>query len=380
MEKLIQTQITELLEKSQKPLIVLPSRPSGDALGSGLGLALFLKALGKKVQVCAENFNSEHYSFLPGFDVLTSNPEFVKTLVVSISTSETKLRELSYGTNENSIEVFLKPTSGEFKSEDVTLRSGPSDYDLVICLNVQSLEQVGEIYTRNTEVFFNTPILNIDNSILNAKYGALAVVDLTAASNAENIYAVMKMHKEEAIDADVATCLLTGILSATHSFQDSRTTPQAFFTASELVTKGANQPEIVRHLFKTKRFSVLKLWGRAMARLTTLPLPGVMYTGVNLQDIERSGSSISEAEDVLKELSVNISDLRMLFLAYEKAGGIDVYVYTNPNLKITEVLNQFSGKQLSETTGVFALDNVQMSAAEGIIQNSLESLKQRLGL
>jgi nanoRNase/pAp phosphatase (c-di-AMP/oligoRNAs hydrolase) len=381
MDKQIQTRIIELLDRSQKPLIVLPLRPSGDAIGAALALSLYLKKIGKSADVCcSEGFDSSRFGFLPGADSIKPSPEFVKRFIISVNTSNTKLKELSYITEDSAIDIFLKPVSGEFKPEDVIFKSGSSEHNLIICINVQSLDALGDLYAKNTEVFFSTPILNIDNSISNENFGVLQAVDLTAASNSEIVFESIRTHRLDLIDESIATCLLAGIVAATNSFQHARTTPQTFYAASELISAGAKQQEVIQRLFKTKHLSVLKLWGRAMARIKNLSEPGVMFSAISSQDLERSGSSESEAGQILDELVSNIPDVRLLFLAFEKPANTDVLVYANPNIRIVEVLNHFGGKQTSETTGMFVLNNIQLTGVEGLIENTLKNLKQRLGL
>jgi bifunctional oligoribonuclease and PAP phosphatase NrnA len=380
MDLQIQEKILDLIQKSRKPLIVLPTRPDGDALGAGLGLYLFLNKEGKDSAICGLGLDRERYGFLPSFDQVSTEPQFTKSFVISVNTLTTKLKELSYSAEDSVVNIFLKPSEGEFKPEDVSFKSGPSDHDLIICINIQSLDSLGDLYAKNTEVFFGTPLLNIDNNISNENYGVVQAIDLTSASNSEIVLNLIRAGGQVNIDPEIATCLLTGIISATNSFQHNRTTPQAFLSASELIQSGGKQQEIVQHLFKTKHLSVLKLWGRAMARIKNLSESGVVFTALTSQDLERSGAVESEAEKVLKELTANISDVRLLFLCLENNNKIDVYVYAHPNIKLSEILNHFGGRQVSENTGTFVLDNIQLTGVENLIEGAVSNLKMRLGL
>ena len=84
------------------------------------------------------------------------------------------------------------------------------------------------------------------------------MVDIVAASTAEVVYEILKS-RPSLIDEDAATALLAGITSKTNSFQSSSTTPDSFARAAELVQLGAHQQEIIRALFKTRAFAMVKL-------------------------------------------------------------------------------------------------------------------------
>src|SRR6202042_3084276 len=129
--------------------------------------------------------------------------------------------------------------------------------DLIIVLEAGSLENLGKIYEQHTDVFFETPKINIDNKANNEYFGAINLVDVTATSVAEILAELLQKYEDQLIDEDVATCLLAGIISKTHSFQHVLTTPKAFLKASELVALGGRQQEVVKHIYKTKSLPLL---------------------------------------------------------------------------------------------------------------------------
>ena len=150
--------------------------------------------------------------------------------------------------------------------------------DLIFVLGAKSLEDLGGLYEQNTDLFFETPKINIDNRAENEYFGQINLVDITVTSAAEILAELLQKYEEQLMDQDIATCLLLGIISSTRSFQHVQTTPKAFLKASELVALGARQQEIIKNIYKTKSLPLLKLWGRALARMKILEDEKIVYS------------------------------------------------------------------------------------------------------
>ena len=97
------------------------------------------------------------------------------------------------------------------------IRRAKDKYDLIITVDSPDLESLGKLFEENTDFFYNTPIINIDHSSDNENYGQINHVDLTASSTAELIFNMFEEYDMKMINEDIATCLLTGIFTATDS-------------------------------------------------------------------------------------------------------------------------------------------------------------------
>ena len=78
---------------------------------------------------------------------------------------------------------------------------------------------------------------------------------------------------------------------------------------------------MVTNLFKTKSLALLKLWGRALARLKILDHLGAAYSVLNLQDLEKSGSTEKDFPAVLREFIHNMSEYRVLAIVAQRTSG-----------------------------------------------------------
>ncbi len=373
-------QLFDLLSKSQRILVALPSNPNGDTLGASLAFASFMRKMNKQVEVYCQKNSFGNLSFLPGLSQIKHEMVFPKSFVISVSTSKTKLDELSYNISDDQVNIYMKPKDGNFHEGDVSFKNESAGFDAIVTIDTPSLEALGDLYEKNAEMFFAAPKVNIDNHINNENYGNINIVDVTASSSSEILFSLLKKFETSLIDEDIATNLLTGIISETNSFQHNKTTPDSFMKASELISFGAKQQEIIRNLFKTKELSVLKLWGRAMARIKHLPEYSSMLSIIGSQDILKSDADANTVLQVAEDFAASMSDAKLSLLAVEKDGSIELYMAANPNIKFRELVNHFGGEYISENFAKAIVPNRSINDAEQVVTEALVDLKPRLGL
>ncbi len=375
MDLPIEQQIFEQIRKSNKILIFLPQNALADSLSSALGLRLFLNKLQKDTLVASSGQVPESLKFLPGANELKNQVSAGKSLVVTVDTTVKKLEEISYQTTEVKAQIYLKAKGEEFTPQELSFSTERFPVDLIFVLGSASLEDLGKLYEDNTDLFFETPKINIDNHPDNEYFGQLNLVDITVSSVAEILAEVLQKYEEQLIDQDIATCLLLGIIFSTRSFQHVQTTPRAFLKASELVALGARQQEIIKNIYKTKSLPLLKLWGRALARMKILEDEKIIYSVLNSGDFEKAGAGEGEILPVLAEFTDNISGYKIIALLAEPTRN-------SPRLLVA-VHEQVPAEKLVSNLGQGAKILDQDLGNYKIIQQhfeneSLESLEARL--
>ncbi|MFA5134937.1 MAG: DHH family phosphoesterase [Patescibacteria group bacterium] len=331
MERTEAQQSIDLIKKSANIVIVLPKNPSTDAVASGLGLFLALEKVNKKVRVVCNEFSlPPSHQFLPKSGEIHSDLSALRKFIITLDLSRTKVRELSYDISNNSkLNIYVTPKDGFFEPRDVSTSASAYEYDLIITLDSPNLESLGKIYDDNTEFFYHTPLINIDHNPSNEYFGEINSVDLVATSTSEIIFELIRQLNGGAMDEYIATSLLTGIISKTKSFQSTTVTPRSLAISSLLIENGARRDDIIKHLYRTKTISTLKLWGRALARLKTDLDGRLVWSLLNNQDFEKSGAGERELEGVVDELIVNTPDAEIIVLIYESnSGSIRVIVNT----------------------------------------------------
>ena len=119
------------------------------------------------------------------------------------------------------------------------------------------------------------------------------------------------------MEEHIATNLYAAIVTATDSFQKPTTSPKTLELAAKLLTQNADKESVVQHLIKTKPLSLLKLSGRAYARLKYDEYGRIFWSLLRPLDFQDSGANIEDIGDVMHELEQNISGHNIAFLLYE---------------------------------------------------------------
>jgi hypothetical protein len=100
------------------------------------------------------------------------------------------------------------------------------------------------------------------------------------------------------------------------------------------VNAGARRQDIIRHLFKTKPFNLLQLWGRALARIKTIPEQKMLYTIITEQDFVKTDSTIELLPQVLQELATMASTYQLIAVAAKSKEGVSVYLAGRPHVQL----------------------------------------------
>jgi len=304
-------QAVDLIQKSQNILIALPESLNGDSLGSALALSATLKKLNKKVEVACVESAPDKLKFLSNAENLKNQLTSLRDFVISIDTSQNKISRLRYETEDKILKIFLA-TPQKVEQRDIKLEPGPFYYDLIITLDAPDLESLGEVFSLNSELFFNKSILNIDHQAANEYFGEVNLVEPTAAACAEIVAGLVENLGQNLLDAPVATALLTGLIAKTRSWQNAKATPQALNLASRLITQGAEQEIIIKNLYKTKPLNRLKLLGRLLGRVDFDETKKTIWLAAEPADFAATNTASGDLPFVLDEVgdlfpSLNLS-------------------------------------------------------------------------
>lgn len=183
--------VADTLRELEGPIIVVSHiDPDGDAIGSSLGLARALKALDKKVTWIAEP------------------PRSLRFLV----------RE-----NEYSDPIEHIPEGATLVALDAA--------------------EPSRVAGAPVEGF----VINIDHHGTNPRFGHLSVVDPSKAATAQIVKDLIDA-MGVAWTAEIATPVLTGLITDTGNFRFANTTPEVLHTAAELVGYGVQLAELTDRL------------------------------------------------------------------------------------------------------------------------------------
>ena len=371
------TQATTLLKKASRILLIVPARPSQDAFASMTAFYLALvKQDAGKIQAVSPSHVPPTLQFLPGSSQVAQHVIQEPNITLDIAGPET-IEEVHQEKLNGGVRLHITLKSGTNIKKDqleTTVRLLP--YDAIVTFGAADLEELGEIFTKHADFFYSTPIINIDHRANNEHYGTVNIVDITHSSIAEVTHEAITALGENFIDKDIATCLYAGIVAATHSFHKPTTTPHAFTLAAQLLSLEANKEEVIQHLVKTKPLPLLKLSGRALARLKYDEYGGLFWSLIRALDFHESNSTTALIPDVIHELANNISGYNAAFLVYEdEQKHFHAYILLGKGLlkRRQEIQQQLSAKKENGFLQI-SLPAITLEEAEGKALESVRSI------
>ncbi len=235
------TEASAALQSAHTVLIVTHVRPDGDAIGSMLGLANAVRALGKQVTAAVDGGVPSFFRFLP--------------------LAESVQSEL----HEGAWDVMISTDAAD------EARTG----------------SVGAYGFANSKV-----VINLDHHPTNPMFGTWQLVDAAATSAAEVVFTWLE-HMGLAYDETVAMPLLTGLVTDTNGFRTSSVTARTLEIAHTLMRRGAVLTAITAKVLDAKTPADFALWQRVLpkARLED----GVATLAITLEDTRSVG--LNEPDD-----------------------------------------------------------------------------------
>ncbi len=359
-------QVRAALDRTTNVLVALPAVPTTDAVAAGLALSLVLQKLGRTPRVVSSDWRTRpSHRFLPGSTEIASELVGLSQFVVSLDLSRAAVDTISYAVVADRLDVFITPKRGAFRPADVSTTSGDYAYQLICTIGAPDYESLGAIFERHPEFFYHTPVINIDHRAENEHFGQINLVDLTATATSELVFELARDLDPSLIDEHVATCLLTGIISQTRSFQTTTVTPRALAAASHLVAAGARRDEIVKHLYQTKTVAALRLFGRVCSALATERDGRIVTAVISADDLAATGADEGAIDGVLDELTASLPAARVVAVLVAGREHTDVWLTTAPTVNLIPHLAEFN------PTGTANRTHCTIPSAAGAVRTRL---------
>jgi phosphoesterase RecJ-like protein len=320
MELSPKQQEVEQIKKANKILILGHQTPEGDFLGSALALSAALKSLGKSAEVVVSDNIPATYQYLPNLNEIKDSLNLTKGKVLRINTKDYPIHGMQYQKHDDFLDIILD-SEKNLKFQFVEIINGLPKPDLIIVLDTADVEKIDSAYDKNTELFFEVPVINIDHHAGNEYFGQVNLVDLTATSTAEILVSLFEALGVKISDPDMATMLLTGIISDTASFRSANTTPKSLTVAAQLLAAGGRQQEIITNLYKKRPMALLKLWGEMLAGISLDASHRFAWTKVKMAEMQNMGIEASDVFDAADELLLNTPDADTILILCEVGKG-----------------------------------------------------------
>lgn len=229
---MIQKKLDELkvyLSEPKNIVIVGHRNPDGDAMGSTLALYHYFKKKGHKPTVVVPNEYPEFLHWLPG--------------------SKTTYR---FDWQNNQSQRAIKGS------------------DIIFLLDFNALHRLGNDMQNTLEKYPNDFAM-IDHHQQPDDF-AYMYSDTSICSTCQMVYHFIEMMGDtDLIDADIATCLYTGIMTDTGSFRFRSTTSTTHRVIADLIDKGAENDRIHNNVYDANSYGRLLLLGQSLSNLKIYP-------------------------------------------------------------------------------------------------------------
>lgn len=283
----------ECISSPGKVVILTHFKPDADALGSSLGLALYLKKRGHTVTVITPSDYPDFLNWMAGND-----------------------------------EVVIFQKDRPKKAADLI-----ADADVIFCLDFSSLNRIeglGEMVKASS-----AKKVLIDHHLEPERFADFEQWDDTAASTAELVYElILELGDVNLLDSDIANNLYAGIMTDTGGFRHSNTKHKQFKIAGELVALGADPSRVSKLIYDTNSIERLRLMGYVLSqKLQVLPEYRTAYIVLSAEELKKFGSQTGDTEGLVNyglsvkgiRLSVMISDRKdNIKLSFRSLGDFSV--------------------------------------------------------
>ncbi|MFA6190487.1 MAG: hypothetical protein WC711_03235 [Candidatus Staskawiczbacteria bacterium] len=225
-----------LIAEAKNIYLITSQEP--EAIVATLALFYTLKDLGKNVNLLIDNL-PENLKFLsPSLDFIS----YPKNFVISIPNKVAQISQIYYEKNDEALKIHLTLDGGNIKKENIAFYFSETKPDLIITVGVKDYQKELAEKLDSFGFLLDSPVLNIDNSKDNQKFGKINLIEGTSLSEIiVNLFEELKLESSK--------CLLTGLVIYTDNFKN-KVTADVFALASALMKKGADLKEIINNIYK----------------------------------------------------------------------------------------------------------------------------------
>ncbi len=273
--------IKTLLSSPKKIVITTHANPDGDALGSSLGLYLYLKKQGHQIHVITP----------------TGYPDFLHWM-------------------KGNDEVIVNQDS---TFSDISKKF--STADLIFCLDFSGLKRINKLGPLVSES--KAKKVMIDHHLDPEDFADYSLWDTKSSATAELVYDFIEgLGGQKDIDTDIAECLYAGIMTDTGSFKHSSTSAKTHRVVASLMDAGANVNKVNRAIYDTNSLNRLRFIGYAlMEKLVVLDKVNAAYFVITAEEHERFHLKSGDTEGLVN-YALSIKDIELAAIIMEREDEI----------------------------------------------------------
>ena len=239
-------QIVDRIKDVSNILITVGKDPSVDELSAALGLTLMLNKMDKYGTAVFSGAIPPAIEFLKPDKTFRDNVDNLRDFIVALD--KEKADRLRYKVEDEVVRIFITPYKEPISEGDLEFSYGDFNVELVIALGVEKREDLDNAITAHGRILHDATVVTVNTQGTKSSLGSIDWQDNEASSLCEMLMSLSEALKNNLLDDQIATALLTGIVSATDRFSNTHTSPRVMTMAAQLMAAGANQQLIAARL------------------------------------------------------------------------------------------------------------------------------------
>lgn len=296
----------ELVRTHERFLLTSHMRADCDALGSELGLAAVLEALGKSALIVNGDPVPPHIAFI-------DRPQRIRTLHREVAPDAL------------------------------------ADRDAMIVLDTSAWAQLGPM-ADVLRGFAGTKIV-LDHHLSEDDFAAEVFKDTTAEATGRLVVEAAEA-VGVALTPDMAAPLFAAIATDTGWFRFSSVTAATYASAAKLVAAGAVPQETFSNLYEQNSLARLRLHGRIIAAAEVVAGGAVIHSTATAEDFRATGAELTDMEDVVNRL-LTVAGVRCAAIFVEvNPQRTKVSLRGRTGVDVRTIAEQFGGGGHTQAAGI----------------------------
>ena len=296
MNKESLAKLKKLLADPKKIVIVPHKNPDGDAMGSTLALYQYLKKKGHEATVVSPN----------------DYPIFLKWLPFE--------------------EKVVK-----YDKQKAEAARHIAEADLIFTLDFNALDRTGDLEEPLKDA--TADFIMIDHHQQPSDYAVVTYSDTESCATCQMVYDLLDMLGEtDKIDAQMATCIYTGIMTDTGSFRFRSTSAHTHHVIAHLIELGADNTYIHQQIYDVNSPDRMQLLGVALSNLRALPDYKTAYITLSQEELDAHNYQKGDTEGFVNyALSLMNTKLAMIFIENKQEGIIKISLRSEGDFSVNEM-------------------------------------------
>lgn len=326
--------LKKLLHFPQDVVILSHRNPDGDAIGSSLGLSLFLQKNGHNVKVVVPSDYPDFLAWMPQ----------VRDVVV-------------YDDDPAVADKIIDKAT------------------LIFCLDFNSLDRIDKAGERVDAS--KAPKVMIDHHLFPEPFADFLLSDTSASSTCELVYDFIHLlGQEDQLDMLIGDCLYTGILTDTGSFKYA-TSPKLFRAAAHLLELGVEDVRLQDLIFNTMTEKQQRILGHCLYNtMEIIPEYQTAVVTLSKDDYSRFDIRRGDTEGVVNFL-LKMKDIKIAAFIHEQPTIVKLSLRSKGDIDVQEIAKKhFRGGGHKNAAGGASFHGLNVTVRR--FKEALEQNKEQL--